>query len=192
MNRKSPLAETLQEHAATLHYGLIHEINPSTHQVKVILPDVDDMITHWLDIPERSTQDDKSLNPIDIGAQVVLLLSARGEEGVILGCTYSEEDAPPVTSGDRWHRTFKDGTVLEYDRTAHKLKVDAKGEIEIEATGPVKIKGLQGLTIEALTVNVKAQTLAKIEAPVIELKAPVVKTGPLLVEGLISFIPPTP
>ncbi len=190
--KTNQLAETLQEYAVTLHYGLIHEIDPDTHRIKAILPDLDDMVTHWLDIPERSTQDDKSLNTIDKGAQVALLLTAGGTEGVVLGCTYSEEDAPPAPSGERWHRTFKDGTVIEYDRDTHKLNVDAKGEITIEATGPVKIKGLQGLEIEALTVNVKAQALAKIEAPVIELKAPVVKTGPLLVEGLISFVPPTP
>jgi phage baseplate assembly protein V len=192
MSRKTPLAETLQEYAVTLHRGLVHEIDPDTHRIKAILPDWDDMVTHWLDIPEKGTQDDKVINTIDKGAQVALLLTAGATEGVVLGFIYSEEDEPPVTSGDRWHRTFKDGTVLEYDRAAHKLTVDAKGEIEIEATGPVKIKGLQDLTIEALTVNVKAQTLAKIEAPVIELKAPVVKTGPQLVEGLISFIPPTP
>lgn len=185
------ISETLREHAATLHFGIIQAIDEQAHMVRVYLEDLD-MLTHWVHLPEASTQDDRSHNTIDEGAQVALLLDSRGETGVVLCCINSEVDPPPVTDKNKWHRRFKDGTVLEYDRAAHKLTVDAQAEVKITATGPITLESLQTVTVKALTATVEATTLAKIEAPIIELNAPLVKTGPLLVGGLIQFVPPPP
>jgi phage baseplate assembly protein V len=120
-----------------------------------------------------------------------VLLDAQGEDGVVLGCVNSEVDPPPVASADKWHRAFKDGTVIEYDRTAHKLTVDAQGDMTIKASGPIKIEA-QNVEVQALTATVNAQVKTAVNAPLIELNAPLTKTGPLLVAGLIQFAPPTP
>lgn len=175
------LSETLKEYAATLHFGIIKEIDEEKRMVKVFLEELD-MLTHWLHLPEDATQDDKSYGTIDKEAQVALLLNSRGDEGVILRCLYSEEDTPPVTSGDKWGRKFKDGTIIEYDRSEHKLKVDAHGEITIKATGPVTVEG-QNVTIKGTLVKVDAQTC--------EINAPLTKVNNLLVQGKIAF-PPLP
>lgn len=179
------MSETLKEFAATLHFGLVKEIDGQAHMVKVFLPALD-MVTHWLHWPEAATQDDKSHGTIDEGAQVALLLDARGEDGLILCCINSEADAPPVTSPDKWHRKFKDDTVIEYDRSSHVLKVDAQGEITVKASGPVKLEALN-VTVKGVNVTVEAQTLVKLSAPLVQLDAAVTRTNPLLVKGLISF-----
>ena len=176
------LAETLKEYAATLHFGVIKEIDEDKRMVKVFLEELE-MLTHWLHLPESATQDDKSHGTIDEGAQVALLLNARGDEGVILGCIYSDEDTPPVTSKNKWGRKFNDGTIIEYDRSEHKLKVDAKAEITIQATGPVKVEG-QNVTVKAMQV--------KIEAQICEIDAPLTKVNNILVQGKIIFPPPSP
>ena len=41
---------------------------------------------------------------------------------------------PPVSSGDKFHRTFSDGTTLEYDRAAHKLRASVRGDVEASVT----------------------------------------------------------
>lgn len=183
----SRIAETLKEHAATMHFGLITEIGQgeNAHMVKVYLEELD-FETQWLFWVERATQDDKSHDTLDIGAQVVILLDAHGVDGVVIGCINSEEDPPPVTSPDKWHRKFKDGTVIEYDRSSHVLKVDAQGEITVKASGPVKLEALN-VTVKGVNVTVEAQTLVKLSAPLVQLDAAVTRTNPLLVKGLISF-----
>ena len=50
---------------------------------------------------------------------------------------------PPVSSGDKFHRTFSDGTTLEYDRAAHKLRASVRGDVEASVTGNVEVT-LQG------------------------------------------------
>lgn len=176
------MSETFLESAVTLRYGLIEEIDQEKYLVKVKLLDLD-MVTHWLPLPTSVTQDDKSQDTIDKGTQVALLLDARGEEGIIIGAVYSDEDPPAVNSKDKWHRTFKDGTIIEYDRSAHVLKVDTQGEITIKATGPVKIEG-QNITVKGLQV--------KIEAQLCEIEAPLTKVKNILVQGKIIFPPPAP
>ncbi|PIQ25425.1 phage baseplate assembly protein V [bacterium (Candidatus Blackallbacteria) CG13_big_fil_rev_8_21_14_2_50_49_14] len=165
--------ETLKESAVTLRYGLIEEFDEETYQVKVRLPDLDDMLTHWLPLPVSVSQDDKALDTVDIGTQVALLLDTRGEEGIIIGAVYSEEDTPPVKSKDKFHRKFKDGTVIEYDRSEHKLKVDAQGEITIKATGPVTVEG-QNVTIKGILVTIDA---------------PLTKVNNILIQGKLILQP---
>ncbi len=177
------MSETLKESAVTLRYGLIEEINEDKYLVKVKLLDLDDMITHWLPLPASVTQDDKNQDTIDIGTQVALLLDSRGEEGIIIGAVYSDEDPPPAPSKDKWHRKFKDGTIIEYDRSAHILKVDAQGEITVKASGPVKVEG-QNVTVKG--------TQVKIEAQICEIDAPLTKVNNILVQGKIIFPPPAP
>lgn len=192
------LNQTLMESMATLQYGLIEEIDDANYLVKVKIEVLDDLVTDWLPVMTSVSQDDQDYHLPDEGTQVALLLDPTGTDGIVLGAVYSEVDAPPVGTRDKWHRKFKDGTTIEYDRAAHKLTVDAKGEIQIDATGPIKVKGNQAVTVEgqtmtlkALTVTIEAQTIAKIEAPVAELDTMLTKTGPMLVEGLLQFVPPS-
>lgn len=189
MNQRE--SETRSESGVNLHFGLIKEIDAAAPLFRVLLPELDDMLTQWLPMLADVTQDDKDYQIPDIGSQVALLLDPTGETGVILGCIYSEADPPPVQNRDKWHKRFKDGTRIEYDRAAHKLLVDAQGEITVEATGPVNLKA-QTVNVQALTVNAEASVSSKISAPLIELDGLLVKTPSLLVAGLLQFVPPPP
>lgn len=71
-----------------------------------------------------------------------LFLGNGLEEGFVLGSMYGAQ-TPPVSSGDKFHRTFSDGTTLEYDRKAHKLTASVKGDVEASVTGNVEVT-LQG------------------------------------------------
>ena len=79
----------------------------------------DQMLSYWLPVVMPKTQNDKAYWLPDIGEQVVCLMDARDEVGVVLGAIYSQADTTPVQSADKYHLGFKDGTSIEYDREAH-------------------------------------------------------------------------
>jgi len=153
------LSETLRESAATLQFGIVEEVDDAKALVKVRLPALDDMVTHWLHVLADDSLDDKDYALPDPGTQVAILLDPRGEDGVMLGALYSEADRPPVSTRDKWHRKFSDGTTIEYDRAAPKLAVDAQGDIEIDATGNVTLKAQGDITIESVTGQLKIKSL---------------------------------
>ncbi len=114
---------------------------PERGTVRVKMVDVDDMVSSELPVIFRKTHKDKDYWMPDVGEHVVCLFSGQGlEQGFVLGAIYSEADVVPVSSNDKWHKRFEDGTVIEYDRAAHKLTVDVKGDTEITVSGNANIK----------------------------------------------------
>lgn len=110
---------TLLEAAATFRTGLVVAVDEQRVRVRVQVPDLDNLETGWLMVLAGKAQDDKDYWLPDEGEQVAVLLDVRGEDGLVLGAVYSEVDAPPVVSRDKWHRRFKDGSSFEYDRATH-------------------------------------------------------------------------
>ena len=89
------------------------------------------------------------------------------------------KQSPPVQSGDKWHRKFKDGTYLEYDREQHKLVADVKGDVEITTTGSVTGKIQQDLSAEVQgSMSAKSQGPATMDsASHLDLAAPTMNMG---------------
>ncbi|MDT4867952.1 phage baseplate assembly protein V [compost metagenome] len=103
----------------------------------------------------------------DIGEQVALLLDTTGDDGWVLGALYSEADPPPVASRDKWHRRFKDGAMIEYDRAGHAFV------LELPAGGTVRVVAPGGVTVKAEQVTIDApQTRC---------------TGDLTVKGMLTY-----
>jgi phage baseplate assembly protein V len=133
--------ETRNEFGATFKFGTVSAVDAAACRVRVRLPDYDNLRTAWLPVLQRKTQDDKDYHLPDIGEQVVVLLDGRGEDGVVLGAIFSSADTPPVTSGDKRHVRFSDGTTIDYDRASHKLAIHCVGDIEIVADGDIRLTG---------------------------------------------------
>lgn len=125
-----------------IRVGLVDSINPDKGTARVMFPDGDNSISYNLLVLFPNAQDDKYYTMPDVGEQVVCVFLPIGMElGFVLGSFYSVPDAVPVSSPDKYHVRFKDGTVVEYDRGAHRLLVDVKGTIDILATGNITING---------------------------------------------------
>lgn len=152
------LSETLRESAASLKFGTIDQIDEVNYLVKVRLDDLD-MVTHWLPVMARNTFKDQDYDIPEKDTLVVILLDPSGEDGVVLGALYSEEDMPPVQSKAKWHKAFEDGAFIEYDKVEHKLTVDSKGDIKIDATGKVTLTAQGDITIESVTGQLKIKSL---------------------------------
>lgn len=144
--------------------GVVTNTYPQTGTVRVHLVDVDDSVSYELPMLFRKTFNDKEYWMPDIGEHVVCLFSGQGlEQGFVLGAIYCTADPVPVSSQDKCHITFNDGTVIEYDRAAHKLLADVKGDIEVKTTGrcdvdcqsQIYIKSATNITIQAPSLNMK-------------------------------------
>ncbi len=107
--------------SAVVRLGIVKEQDLSLARLRVIFNEFDQLLSYWLPVVVPKTQNDKAYWLPDIGEQVVCLMDARDEAGVVLGAIYSQVDATPVRSGDKFHLGFKDGTAIEYDRAAHVL-----------------------------------------------------------------------
>jgi phage baseplate assembly protein V len=135
--------------------GIVTASNPATGKVRVQFPDRDGVVSDWLPVMQKKTLRDKSFSMPDVGEHVVCMMDEHEEFGVVLGAIYSDADNTPVSSQDKWHHTFDDGTTIEYDRAAHKLSAHVQGDIEVTATGTMTatIEGETTITTPKLTVN---------------------------------------
>ncbi len=146
-----------------LRFGIVTHIDESKALVRVQFTDMDGVLSYWLPVVKQKTLMDKQYWMPDIGEHVACLIDENGEEGVVLGAIYSDADAVPVSSKDKYHMKFNDGTVIEYDRAAHKLYADIKGDIDVKAIGrcdidcqsQIYIKSATNITIQAPSLNMK-------------------------------------
>lgn len=109
------------------------------------------LVTDWLPVLVSRACGDCQYDLPDVGDAVLCLFLPHGREaGFVLGSFYSG-GVPPVADGDKWRRTFRDGTTLEYDRKAHKLTADVRGDVDVTATGSVtgRIKGAVSISSAA-------------------------------------------
>lgn len=106
--------DTQRESMATAKTGIAIEVKPGF--VRAVIPDYDDFETDWLPvIMYGDTLANKDHAMPSVGAQVALLMDARGEDGFCLGSIYSDADMPTAPNVATRHTTFSDGAVLEYN-----------------------------------------------------------------------------
>lgn len=146
-----------------LRFGVVTHIDETKAQVRVQFQDIDNVISYWLPVLKQKTLKDKQYWMPDIGEHVACVIDEHAEEGIVLGAIYSDADAVPVGSRDKYHVKFNDGTVIEYDRAAHKLTADVKGDINVKVTGrahinckgQIYVKSETNITIQAPLVNIR-------------------------------------
>lgn len=145
-----------------IRVGFVNARMPEKMRVKVTIPDTttSPLITDWLPVLCPRASQDMQYDLPDVGDQVLCLFLPYGlEQGFVVGAMYGKQQ-PPVQNGDKWHRKFKDGTFLEYDRAEHKLVANVQGDVEITATGNMQaqIKGNMAAQSDGpATVSSKSQ-----------------------------------
>lgn len=115
--------------------------------------DLDGPDTDWIPWTTTRAGGDRTWWCPEVGEQVVVA-APSGElgNGVIIGCLFQDDYAEPADN-ENVHRTiYGDGTVVEYDREAHQLKIDTS-----ESSGSV--------VIICQTANVQAADSVTIDTP---------------------------
>lgn len=149
-----------------LRFGVVTQTDESKALVRVQFTDMDGMLSYWLPVLHHKTLNDKQYWMPDIGEHVVCLMDENAEEGVVIGAIYSTSDVVPVSSKDKYYVRFNDGTVIEYDRAAHRLTADVKGDIKIKITGKcdadvqgtVTVKSTSNIILQAPSINIMSYT----------------------------------
>lgn len=159
MNGDQLLESSLAE---LIRVGTVTGRIETSHRLRVEFADTTTapVTTAELQCIVRRAKEDKEYDLPDIGDQVLCIFLPNGKEtGFVIGSMYGAE-SPPVSSGDKWHRTFKDGTVLEYDRAAHKLLADVKGSAEVKTTGEATYSSQVKVTVAAPNIIMNGNVTA--------------------------------
>lgn len=134
-----------------IRVGFVNARQPEKMRVKVTVRDTTNapLITDWLPVLCPRASGDMQYDLPDLGDQVLCLFLPYGlEQGFVVGAMYGRQ-VPPVQSGDKWHRVFSDGTMLEYDRAAHKFSAKVQGDFQLDVTGKIDVKAGGPMTLEA-------------------------------------------
>ncbi len=133
-----------------IRIGEVTSVDTARHTVRVTFDDDDGVTSADLPVIVPNTLKNADYRLPDIGEDALcIFLSTGKEQGFVLGSFYSGEVKPPADSQDVRRVRFDDGTVLEYDRSAHKLTADVKGDVAVTATGKVEITANGDITLSS-------------------------------------------
>lgn len=124
-----------------IRHGVVSSINASNCTVRVSFLDRENVVSAELPVLTHGSFKNKHFwmpNPDE--SVVCVFTDSKLIDGFVIGSFYTEEDTPPVADPNKYHISFSDGTVFEYDTSTKKLLVDAKGQIELKAS-TIKIVG---------------------------------------------------
>lgn len=136
--------------SSLIRIGEVTSIDPASCTARVTFDDDDGFTSYDLPVLQPNTLKNRDYRMPDIGEDAVcVFLPAGASEGFIIGSIYAGEVTPPSGSGDVRMVEFEDGTRLEYDRSAHALKADVQGTVDVKATGAVSVSSGEKVVITA-------------------------------------------
>lgn len=161
------LGELDRRLANILRHGTITEVDYANALAKV---DLGDMITDWVPWHTPRAGQDQVWNTPDVGEQVTIFSQGDPSQGVIIGSLFQTAHPANGNAGKDRRITFKDGTVVEFDRDGSVLKitVNSAGNVDV-IVGGTELKLQNGQ--------------ATITSPAIVLNGPTTINGSLQVNG---------
>lgn len=121
--------------------GRVSSVNPEKATVRVVF-EAQEVVSYDLPVLQPQALKNKDYCLPDVGEYVLcIFLPAGSAEGFVLGSFYTEGITPPASNGNKRVISFSDGTSVEYDRSTSTLTIDAKGPVNIIASGNVNVTG---------------------------------------------------
>ena len=148
-----------------IRVGNVDSINAQNGTVRVRFPDRDDKVSKELKVIYHKTHQDKSYFIPEINEIVLcVFLPGTQEEGFVLGAFYNQEDTVPVSDPNKAAWYFSDGGVVEYDKAAGTLLINAVSKVEITAgnitlNGNVKVSENLEVSGSSKLKDVKAESV---------------------------------
>ncbi|PZU89124.1 MAG: hypothetical protein DI527_16460 [Chelatococcus sp.] len=114
--------------------GIVRELRAEKAQARVEIEDEDGVSSFWLSVNSAlaSGNGSRVYAMPELGSQVHCLVDWRGEDGCILGASYSDKDPPPATDANHIAMKLGGGLELAYDKAA--------GTLDLATTAPLTIR----------------------------------------------------
>lgn len=108
--------------ANVIQIGRVKAVDPAKGMVLV---EMDGPETDWIPWTTNQAGGNRTWSCPDVGEQVVVA-APSGELGnaVVIGSLFQDSSPEPADSGDVTRTVYQDGTVVEYDRASHAMKID--------------------------------------------------------------------
>lgn len=162
-----------------LRIGKVVGINAELCKARVEFPDNAGIVSYEMPIIQAHTYKDKFYSMPVIDEYVLCAFLPNGTEtGFILGSYYSTATPAPVTDANKFNITFDDGTVLEYDKSAHLLVADVKGSVDIKAAQDITVKAEGNISVTCVE--------AELTADKVTVKSPDITLGDGVATGVIT------
>jgi len=101
---------------------------------RVTFEDEDGTRSYWLRWNSPFTGKSKFYNAPDIGSQVNCMVDWQGEDGCIVGASYSEKDATPTSDGGLMKAMLEGGLDFSYNKSGGGLTIKTPGVLTLEAS----------------------------------------------------------
>ncbi|MEZ6853012.1 phage baseplate assembly protein V [Halodesulfovibrio aestuarii] len=172
-----PLAELQRQFNNLVRIGTVHSVDYQKNTARVEFGTV---ITDYLPWLTTRAAGNRTYDSLEVGEQVFVITPPGQALGVIVGVLNQTRFPAPEHSSEIQKTVYKDGSVISYDRAAHVLTADIKGDIKAIATGDINAQAGKNISAQAANaVDVEAGTTATITAPKITLNGIITLNGPL-------------
>ncbi|MCC3379894.1 phage baseplate assembly protein V [Paenibacillus farraposensis] len=170
--------------------GVVSSVDTDTGKVRVVFPDMDDMVSPELPLLTTGTGWGLSNAMPEPGDNVACIFIGNGRpDGVCLGALYDGSYDMPADQSQRGIY-FEDGSYVYFDKTTGSIEINAVGSVNVQAKDvsikaeSVQING-ESVTMQAKTVSVNAETVQingksfSIDAPSVRMNSNVTVVGKL-------------
>ena len=126
--------DTKNEARGITSEGIVDQVFPERHAVRVTFPDKDNLTSAELPVLGSFCSGNASYAMPDVGESVVVLNATNDDisgTGFVIGARYDDKTPPKVNSIDKTRMDFKDGSFIEFDRSSGDLRIECKGNVYI-------------------------------------------------------------
>lgn len=127
----------MSQQSSAFKRGEVRELDPENARAKVEFLDEDGASSFWLSVNSSlaSGSGSRTYAMPEIGSQVHCLVDWRGEDGVILGASYSKKDRPPANKATDIAMKLGGGLDFLYDKAAGTLWLKVPGVLTLQCGG---------------------------------------------------------
>lgn len=171
------IADNGRRIARMLRIGSVSEVDYTRARVRILFGGT--LKTGWIPWLTERAHNDISWWAPEVNEQV-MVFSPRGDfrQGVVLGAIFQNAYPAPANRETLRITKYADGTIVQYDRAAHRLLVNCVGEVDIDAATKA--------VVQADEVDVLAAENVKIQAAQISIIGPVSIQGNVSIQGTVS------
>ena len=125
--------------ANVIRLGTVEELDETGALVRIRS---DEFLTDWLPWITTRAGPDRTWWALEVGEQVAVLCpSGEINQGIVLGSIYQDQFPPNGKRKDVHRTTYKDGTVVEYDRALHVLRIKSPNLIKLVVESQISVEG---------------------------------------------------